>query len=143
MRRVLVLASVLGSLGVVSSFGLFWIAEAVWELPRPTIQTLIFLKLLVAGHFTIYLTRNDGHFWDRPWPSLKLFVTTEATQVLGTFAAVFGWFVEPISWSLALIVWGYALVWFLVNNMVKRLVVRHLAGAGPGKTSHPISEAIA
>jgi H+-transporting ATPase len=140
MRRVLVLAGVLGSLGVVSSFGLFWIAESVWELPRPAIQTLIFLKLLVAGHLTIYLTRGDGHFWDRPWPSLKLIVTTEATQVLGTLAAVYGWFVEPIGWSLALIVWGYALVWFLVNNMVKRLVVRLLAGAGSGEASRHISE---
>ena len=32
--------------------------SAILHLPRPTIQTLIFLKLLVAGHFTIYLTRN-------------------------------------------------------------------------------------
>jgi H+-transporting ATPase len=127
MRRVLILASVLGTLGVISSFGMFWIAESIWELPRPTIQTLIFLKLLVAGHLTIYLTRNDGHFWDRPFPSLKLFITTEATQVVGTLAAVYGWFVEPIGWSLALIVWGYALVWFLINNMAKRLVLHYLA----------------
>ncbi|CAG0910436.1 unnamed protein product, partial [Cyprideis torosa] len=109
MHRVLVLSSVLGILGVISSFGLFWIAESIWELPRPTIQTLIFLKLLVAGHLTIYLTRNSGHFWDRPFPSLKLFITTELTQVVGTLAAVYGWFVEPIGWSLALLVWGYAL----------------------------------
>lgn len=128
MRRVLILASVLGTLGVISSFGMFWIAESIWELPRPTIQTLIFLKLLVAGHLTIYLTRNDGHFWDRPFPSLKLFITTEATQVVGTLAAVYGWFVEPIGWSLALIVWGYAIVWFLINNMVKRLVLHHFVG---------------
>ena len=125
MHRVLVLSSVLGILGVISSFGLFWIAESIWELPRPTIQTLIFLKLLVAGHLTIYLTRNSGHFWDRPFPSLKLFITTELTQVVGTLAAVYGWFVEPIGWSLALLVWGYALVWFLINNMVKRLVLRN------------------
>ncbi|MDO6561824.1 plasma-membrane proton-efflux P-type ATPase [Amphritea sp. 1_MG-2023] len=130
MRRVLILSSVLGSLGVISSFGMFWIAESIWELPRPTIQTLIFLKLLVAGHLTIYLTRNDGHFWDRPLPSLKLFITTEFTQVAGTFAAVYGWFVEPIGWSLALLVWGYALVWFVINNMLKRLVIDHLMGNG-------------
>ena len=60
--------------------------------------------------------------------------------MLGTRAAVYGWFVEPIGWSLALIVWGYALVWFLVNNMVKRLVVHLLAGAGPGEASYHISE---
>ncbi len=58
MRRVLVISTVLGVLGVIASFSLFWIAERIFGLPRPTIQTLIFLKLLVAGHFTIYLTRN-------------------------------------------------------------------------------------
>lgn len=127
MRHVLVLAAVLGLLGVVSSFSLFWLAESVWHLPRTTIQTMIFLKLLVAGHLTLYLARNTGHFWDRPWPSLKLFVSTELTQVAGTLAAVYGWFVEPIGWSMALAIWGYAFAWFLFNNMVKRMILRRMA----------------
>ncbi|MCK9258217.1 MAG: plasma-membrane proton-efflux P-type ATPase [Azoarcus sp.] len=124
MRQVMLLSLVLGGLGVVSSFGLFWIAETVWHLPRPTIQTLIFLKLLVAGHLTLYLARNEGHFWDAPLPSLKLFLTTEATQLIGTLSAVYGWFIEPIGWPMALMVWAYALAWFLINNMVKRLVLK-------------------
>lgn len=127
MRHVLVLAAVLGLLGVVSSFSLFWLAESVWHLPRTTIQTMIFLKLLVAGHLTLYLARNTGHFWDRPWPSLKLFISTELTQVAGTLAAVYGWFVEPIGWSIALAIWGYAFAWFLFNNMVKRMILRRMA----------------
>ena len=124
MHRILMLAGILGGLGLISSFGMFWLAENVWQLPRPVTQTLIFLKLLVAGHMTLYLARNDGHFWDKPWPSLRLFLTTEATQVAGTLAAVYGWFVHPIGWRLALIVWIYAFAWFLFNNMVKRAVLR-------------------
>ena len=124
MPRVLTLALVLGSLGLVSSFTVFWLAQSVWQLPEPQVQTLIFLKLLVAGHMTLYLTRNEGHFWDRPWPSMKLFLTTEATQVVGTLAAVYGWFVEPIGWPLALLIWAYAFVWFLFNNMVKRFTLK-------------------
>ena len=124
MPRVLILATVLGLLGVLSSFGLFWIAENVIELPRPTAQTLLFLKLLVAGHLTLYLTRSAGWWWQRPWPSWKLVIATEATQVLGTLAAVYGWFMQPIGWSYALLVWGYALAWFVVNGAVKQGVVR-------------------
>ncbi len=124
MRRVLTTSTVLGTLGVVASFGLFWIAERRLGLPRPTIQTLIFLKLLVAGHLTLYVTRNDGWFWQRPWPSWRLFIATEATQLLGTLAAVYGWFVEPIGWTYALAVWGYALAWLLVNNAAKVLTYR-------------------
>jgi H+-transporting ATPase len=110
---------VLGVLGLIASFLLFWIAERYLELPRPTIQTLIFLKLLVAGHFTIYLTRTESFFWRRPWPSWRLIVACESTQLLGTLASVYGWFVEPIGWRYALLVWGYALAWVLINDLVK------------------------
>jgi len=119
MQRVLTIASLLGILGVLASFGLFWVAEQHLRLPRETIQTLIFLKLLVAGHLTIYLTRNEGAIWQRPWPNWKLLVVTEATQVVGTLAAVYGWLVRPIGWPLALMVWSYALAWFLVNSLAK------------------------
>ena len=91
-------------------------------------QTLIFLKLLVAGHLTIYLTRNVGWFWQRPWPDWRLFVACEVTQVLGTLAAVYGWFVTPIGWPYALMVWGYALTWFVINNVGKVFVFRAIRG---------------
>ncbi|CCA93130.1 MULTISPECIES: plasma-membrane proton-efflux P-type ATPase [Novosphingobium] len=130
MHRVLTISTMLGLLGVIASFLLFWIAERYLALPRPTIQTLIFLKLLVAGHLTIYLTRNEGWFWQRPWPSWKLIVATETTQVLGTLATVYGWFVEPIGWTYALLIWGYALIWFLFNNLIKVWTYRMLR-SGP------------
>jgi len=133
MARVLTMSAVLGVLGVVASFGLFWFAERYLHLPRPTVQTFIFLKLLVAGHLTIYLTRNVGWFWQRPLPNWRLFVTTEATQVVGTLAAVYGWFVEPIGWTYALMVWGYALTWFCVNNVAKVWIHRALM---TGTASH-------
>jgi H+-transporting ATPase len=128
MSRVLTMSGFLGLLGVVASFGLFWYAERYLHLPRPTVQTLIFLKLLVAGHLTIYLTRNTGWFWQRPWPNWRLFFACEATQVLGTLAAVYGWFVTPIGWPYALMVWGYALAWFIVNNVGKVWIYRAIRG---------------
>lgn len=129
MDRVLTIAALLGVLGVVSSFGLFWIGEEYLRLPRQTIQTLIFLKLLVAGHLTIYLTRNSGAIWQRPLPSWSLFLGTETTQIIGTLAAVYGWFVTPIGWAYALMVWGYALGWFVLNSLAKMFACRLLAGS--------------
>jgi len=136
MQRVLTISIVLGILGVLSSFGLFWIAERYLHLPRETIQTLIFLKLLVAGHLTIYLARNAGAIWDRPWPNWKLFVSTEATQAIGTLAAVYGWFVTPIGWTYALAIWGYAVLWFLFNSAVKILVCRLIAQGSDRHARH-------
>jgi H+-transporting ATPase len=124
MHRVLVVAGLLGGIGVVFTFGLFWILEEYLRLSRDFIQTVIFLKLLVAGHLTIYLARNTGAIWQRPYPGLKLFLTTEATQIVGTLAAVYGWFVKPIGWTYALAVWGYALAEFLLTSPMKIMAYR-------------------
>ncbi|HVZ51015.1 MAG TPA: plasma-membrane proton-efflux P-type ATPase [Pseudolabrys sp.] len=126
MRRVLTVASALGMFGVVSTFILFWIARDYLALAPAVVQSMIFLKLLVAGHMTIYVTRNKGALWQRPWPSLKLVVPAEITQVLGTLAAAYGWFMAPIGWPLALLVWGYALCFFLIASGVKIAVYRVL-----------------
>jgi H+-transporting ATPase len=119
MARVLTISSVLGVFGVFSSFGVFWLARNYLELPAAIVQSLVFLKLLVAGHMTIYLTRNKGPIWERPWPSWKLVLPCEATQVVGTLFVVYGWFVAPTGWPLALMVWGYAILAFLIASAVK------------------------
>ena len=119
MTRVLTIASVLGILGVVASFGMFWIARDYLDLAPELVQSVVFLKLLVAGHMTIYVTRNKGPIWERPLPSWKLIVPCEATQILGTFAVVYGWFMTPTGWGLALMVWAYALVFFMIASAVK------------------------
>ena len=61
MRGVLGIATVLGVAGVVASFGLFYLGERVFApRPRASIQTLMYLKLSVAGHLTIFVTRTRG-----------------------------------------------------------------------------------
>jgi len=86
----------------------------------------MFLKLTVAGHMTIYLTRaREHHFWVRPFPSAKLFRTCGIAQVVATLFAVYGIFMNPIGWKLAGLIWAYALVWFVFNDLVK-VKVYHL-----------------
>ncbi len=120
MRRVLGIATVLGLVGVVASFGLFYLGERVWGLSRDVIQTLIYLKLSVAGHLTIFVTRTRGRFWSTRPANILLFAVL-GTQLIATLIAVYGIFMTPIGWSLALLVWGYAFAWFLVNDQVKLL----------------------
>ena len=132
MPEVLGVSTVLGIAGVFASFGLFYLAERVFHLPGAVIQTLMFLKLAVAGHLTIFLTRSRGPFWSS-WPAPILFWTAIVTKVLATLAAVYGFLMAPISWWWALSIWGYALVWFLVNDRIKLAAYRIFdpAKAGP------------
>jgi len=123
MRLVLGISTVLGVIGVVAAFGLFYLGERVFHLDRAHIQTLMYLKLSVAGHLTIFLTRTRGPFWSIR-PARILWVAVLGTQTLATLIAVYGLFMTPLGWGWALFVWGYALVWFLVNDRVKLLAYR-------------------
>jgi len=138
MARVLSVATALGVSGVVASFLLFWYAEVIMKLPRETIQTLVFLKLLVDGHLTIYVTRNPHWFWSRPFPAARLFFTSEGTQVVGTLMAVYGVLVPPIGWPLAIAVWVYALAWLPVSSAIARSV-RKLVGSGTARHAQHVT----
>ena len=118
MRTVLGIASVLGVFGVTSAFGLFYLGERVFHLDRAHIQTLMYLKLSVAGHLTIFLTRTRGPFWSIR-PARILWMAVLGTQAVATLIAVYGLFMTPLGWGWAGFVWGYAVAWALVNDRVK------------------------
>lgn len=125
MPTVLGIATALGLIGVVSAFGLFYLGECVFHLDRAHIQTFMYLKLSVAGHLTIFLTRTRGPFWSIA-PARILWIAVLGTQTLATLIAVYGFFMMPLGWGWALFVWGYALAWALVNDRLKLLVYRIL-----------------
>jgi len=119
MRTVLTISTVLGVIGVVAAFGLFYLGERVFHLDRAHIQTLMYLKLSVAGHLTIFLTRTRGPFWSVR-PARILWIAVLGTQIVATLVAVYGVHImPPLGWGWALFVWGYALAWFLVNDRLK------------------------
>ncbi len=125
MRVVLGIATVLGVTGVLASFGLFYLGERVFHLSRDFIRPLMYLKLSIAGHLTIFLTRTHGPFWTIR-PARILLVAVIGTQLLATLIAVYGLLMPAIGWGWALAVWGYALAWFLVNDQVKLAAYRIL-----------------
>jgi H+-transporting ATPase len=129
MRLVLGISTVLGVMGVIAAFALFYLGERVFKLDRDHVQTLMYLKLSVAGHLTIFLTRTRGPFWSIR-PAKTLWIAVLGTQILATLIAVYGLFMAPLGWGFAALVWGYALCWALVNDRVKLLAYRILDPAG-------------
>ncbi|HFD80505.1 MAG TPA: HAD family hydrolase [Gammaproteobacteria bacterium] len=129
MPEMLTVASTLGVAGVLSSFTLFFILEEL-HFSTDMIQSMMFAKLVIAGHGTIYNTRIDDWFWRRPYPSWILFGATFSTRVLGTLIAVYGFLITPIGWTYALYMWAYALVWFVFNDWIKMLTYRLLRKRG-------------
>ena len=123
MPVVLGVASVLGVLGVSESFGLLYLAQNVMHLSRDSVQTMLYLKLSVAGHLTVFVARTRGPFWQSR-PATVLTTAVLSTQVMATLLAVYGVFMVPLGWAWALVVWGYSLLCFVFNDQVKILAYR-------------------
>ncbi len=119
LQELMIVSSVLGVAGVVSSFLLFFILQQL-DYPEPFIQSVIFLKLIVAGHTTIFVTRTEDWMWKRPLPAPALLHASFWSAVLGTLIGVYGWWVEPVGWQWAAYIWAYALAWGLFNDAVKK-----------------------
>jgi H+-transporting ATPase len=129
MRVVLGMATFLGIIGVISSFLIFYIGEHVLKLNRDLVQSFIFLKLAVAGHLTIFVSRTRGPFWSLR-PGAALFWSAVVTKILATLVVVFGWYVAPLNWHLALFVWAYALTAFIITDFLKVVLYKILDHKG-------------
>ncbi len=118
MRTVLSIATLLGVIGVFLSFGILFIGKEIFHLNREILQSFIYLKLSVAGHFTVFVARTKNHFWSIK-PALPLFLAVIITQTIATFIVVYGFLLPAMGWNLALFVWVYALVAFLITDFLK------------------------
>jgi len=120
MGEMLVLSTWLGLAGVISSFGIFAYVMYYLKLPLEFVQSIFFVKLVVAGHGTIFNTRIDDWFFKQPRPSFTLWSASLVSAIVGTVVAVYGFdLMAPIGWEWAGYMWVYALVWFLFNDAVK------------------------
>jgi H+-transporting ATPase len=125
MRLVLGIASVLGFVGPIAAFGMFYIGDRVLNLNHAHLQTLMYLLLSVAGSLTIYLSRTRGPFWSIR-PARILVLAVSGAEAVATLLALFGIFMPQLSWRWVVLVWVYSLAWFLVTDRVKLLAYRIL-----------------
>ncbi len=126
MRDVMTLAASLGLGGVVSSFGMLLIGDLYLHLDHDTLRTLIYLKLSVAGHLTLFVARTRGPLWSVR-PAAIVLVAVLGTQILATLIAVLGILMHPLPWRYAALAWVYAMIWMFLLDGIK-LVVYALRG---------------
>jgi H+-transporting ATPase len=118
MRSLLGIATFLGVIGIFSSFGMLYIGLVVLKLNPLVLQSLIYLKLSVAGHLTVFVARTKGHFWSVK-PAKPLLFAIIATQITATIITVYGILLPAMGWGLAALVWGYALLLFVMTDFAK------------------------
>jgi H+-transporting ATPase len=127
MRRVLTISTVLGLTGVAGSFLMLIIAKYWLGLSVDQIQTFVFLKMAVAGHLTLFVTRTSRTFWKKPYPAPILLWSAVITKLLATLLVVYPFgLITPISWKTVGIIWAYCIAWFFMGDLAKLAVLKHL-----------------
>ena len=127
MRQVITVATAMGIVGVVGSFGMLLIAMDWLKLDVAHIQTYVFLKMAVAGHLVLFVARTKGYFWKQPWPAPIMVWSAVITKLAATALAAYGFgLITPISWPEIALIWGYSIFSALMTDLVKVQVYRHL-----------------
>jgi len=126
MHRVIAVATVMGLTGVAGSFLMLYLAVDWLNLTIAQVQTYIFLKMAVAGHLTLFVSRSKGFFLKKPYPAPVMIWSALATKLVATFLAAYGFgLIAPITWPKIALVWGYSISWAFVTDWAKIMVYRH------------------
>ncbi len=132
MHQVITVATAMGAVGVVGSFGMLLIAMDWLHLDVAQIQTYVFLKMAIAGHLVLFVARTKGHFWERPWPAPIMVWSAVITKLAATLLAAYGFgLITPITWPEIALIWGYSFASALLTDWVKVQVYRHLSQETP------------
>jgi H+-transporting ATPase len=130
MHRVIAVATVMGLTGVAGSFLMLYLAVDWLHLTIPQVQTYIFLKMAVAGHLTLFVSRSKGFFLKKPYPAPVMIWSAVGTKLAGTFLAAYGFgLITPIAWREIALIWGYSITWAFLTDWAKTRVYRHFGMA--------------
>ena len=133
MHQVITVATAMGIVGVIGSFGMLLLAMDVMKLDTAHIQTYVFLKMAVAGHLVLFVARSKDYLWKRPWPAPVMIWSAIITKIAATILAAWGFgLIAPITWPEIALIWGYSITSALITDIVKVHVYRHLQHNVPG-----------
>ena len=128
LTRVLTVATVLGLVSVGTNFGLMHIAESFYseatDFGKEHIQSMLFLHLVIGGHFLLFTVRNKGLMTSFPRPNKILLIAIFGTQVIAVLIVKFTPLVANISWEQIGIVFAYDIFFVIIINITKMIIER-------------------
>ena len=99
-------------------FGVFWVGHSFIQLALPQVQTFVFVWLVLSGQLTVYLVREQHHFW-RSRPSRWLLISSIADVVIVSLMATQGWLMAAIPMSLVAALLFLGLIYLVGADFLK------------------------
>ncbi len=106
------------------------IGSRTLDLDLPRLQTLTFVVLVFTGQATVYLVREQGHFW-QGMPSPLLAASSAFALLATAVLATSGWFMAPLSAGLVGAVALAAAVQLLGLDLLKVTMLRRPHPSAP------------
>ncbi|BDD07315.1 plasma-membrane proton-efflux P-type ATPase [Aureibacter tunicatorum] len=120
IRRLVKFSSFFGVYGIIETCLALYIAHFHFKLSTAELQTFVFLKLSIAGHLTLFVTRTKRFFLKSPFPSQALIWSAVSTKLMVTALAVIGFgLLTPVSWQIAVFVWVYCIAGIFLLEFLK------------------------
>jgi H+-transporting ATPase len=123
------IGTVLGLVMLLEALGLLYIGLNYFNLVMDDVAlgTFSFELLLFFALFSIFVTRERGHFWDSV-PSKTLLLVILLDMILGVIISTFGLFgFKAIPLPVTMVVIGYSLIFALiVNDLIKAALLKKL-----------------
>ncbi|GAP08621.1 plasma-membrane proton-efflux P-type ATPase [Anaerolinea thermolimosa] len=103
---------------LILSFGFFYAAKSLFNLPLEQVQTLMFVMLVFTGQANVYLVRERRHFWNSI-PSRWMLLGTLVDVILVGMLASLGILLPPISFSFIVITLIVVALYLLLVDRLK------------------------
>lgn len=132
LKRLVIVGSVLGTVGILASFLLFFIYNHSYHLhylqTYGQVQTAMFLKLSIGGHMLFFCARNRRSWWRPPAPSRSLLAAILGTMLISTTISTVGLgsLLPRLPIAFVGLTWMWCLVWMQITDGVKLFTYRVL-----------------
>ncbi|KAJ1941121.1 hypothetical protein EC988_006846, partial [Linderina pennispora] len=135
--QLITMSVVLGCCLTILTFAVYFVARDGFNVPPDEnispesddhigkMQTIIYLNVSSAPHFTIFSTRLGGFFWEN-LPSITFTAAILATQIFAMFISIFGIgdFIIAIGWGWGVSLICLSLAYFVLLDAVKVFMFR-------------------
>ena len=117
--RSIVFGAILIALPILAlSFGIFWYAHTILQLPLANLQTLLFVMLVYSGQATIYLVRERSHFW-HSMPGKWLLIGSSLDVLVVGILSTQGILMTPIPFTLVAELLGVIVAYIILLDLIK------------------------
>ena len=99
-------------------FGIYIWGWKLLGLPRPALDSFIFLGLVYSGHANIFLVREKSFLW-HSMPSKPLLIAEFGGLLLATLMAIYGWLIAPVPLMMILYLIIFTLIFMVALDFIK------------------------